>query len=79
MPNLVNRRRKKNKVIESSTNAIKSDSTDSDYEFSSKLNYNHNYNNVMLSERSKSSHSNAAETILHQHEANEIRYKLFFY
>lgn len=81
MSNLVNRRRKKSKVIDNSASAIKSDSTDSDYEFSSKLNFNHNYNNVMLSEKSKSSRGGVAvEKFLQQqkhHEANKIRYEFF--
>lgn len=81
MPNLVNRRRRKSKVIESPASAIKSDSTDSDYEFSSKLNFNHNYNNVMLSEKSKSSRGGGAvEKFLQQqklHEAHKIRYEYF--
>lgn len=80
MPNLVNRRRRKSKVIENSASAIKSDSTDSDYEFSSKLNFNHNYNNVMLSEKSKSSRG-AVEKNSQQkhHEAHKIRYEAFHY
>lgn len=82
MPNLVNRRRRKSKVIENSASAIKSDSTDSDYEFSSKLNFNHNYNNVMLSEKSKSSSrgGGVVEKFLQKqkhHEANKIRYEFF--
>lgn len=82
IPNLVNRRRRKSKVIENSTSAIKSDSTDSDYEFSSKLNFNHSFNNVMLSEKSKSSFrgGGAVEKFLQlqkQHETNKIRYEIF--
>jgi hypothetical protein len=41
MPNLINRRKKKNKVPETVTNE-KSDSDSSDYDFSSKLNSKYN-------------------------------------
>jgi hypothetical protein len=69
MPNLVNRRRKKSKIIETQA-TIKSDSTDSDYEFSSKLNIKYN----VLPEKIKSIHSHEKQEAF-----NNIRYERAIY
>lgn len=68
MPNLVNRRRKKSKIVEPQM-TLRSDSTESDYEFSSKLNYKYN----VLPEKTKSSHRHKSEA--EKQEAFEIRYE----
>lgn len=75
MPNLVNRRRKKSKVVEPQT-TIKSDSTESDYEFSSKLNYKYN----VLPEKTTKSyrHNNTNINDTEKLEALKIRYEFFF-
>lgn len=71
MPNLVNRRRKKSKIIEPQT-TLKSDSTESDYEFSSKLNYKYN----VLPEKTK---LHRAHTDVEKQEAFNIWYEFFTY
>lgn len=75
MPNLVNRRRKKSKVVEPQT-TIKSDSTESDYEFSSKLNYKYN----VLPEKTTKSHRHNNTNIndTEKLEALKIRYENFY-
>ena len=67
MPNLVNRRRKKSKTTEPQT-ILKSDSTESDYEFSSKLNYKYN----VLPEKIK---SHRLTENSEKNEASNIRYE----
>lgn len=67
MPNLVNRRRKKSKAIEAPP-TLRSDSTDSDYEFSSKLNFKYN----VLPEKIKSLQRDEKQ------EDHKIRYEIFF-
>jgi hypothetical protein len=68
MPNLVNRRRKKSKTNESIVHVsnTQNDSTDSDYEFSSKLNYKYNVLPEKLKPFNKSSEKK---------EAHKIRYE----
>lgn len=78
MPNLVNRRRRKSKVNEISSSAIKSnDSTDSDHEFSSKLNFNYHHNHVMTAEKSNKSSRGDEKSSQPKHkqqlEAHKIR------
>jgi hypothetical protein len=81
MPNLVNRRRRKSKVIESSNSAVKSDSTDSDgYEFSSKLNFNyHHQSHHHVMEKAKTFRGGDEKISQQQHqkllEAHKIRYE----
>lgn len=71
MPNLVNRRRKKSKIIEAQM-TLKSDSTDSDYEFSSKLNYKYN----VLPEKIKPFHATSGSSKSNEkQEALKIRYE----
>ncbi|CAH1712871.1 unnamed protein product [Chironomus riparius] len=67
MPNLVNRRRKKSKIIVEPQATIKSDSTESDYEFSSKLNYKYN----VLPEKTTKSHRQHSNTNTNDTEKQE--------
>ena len=78
MPNLVNRRRKKSKIIVEPQATVKSDSTESDYEFSSKLNYKYN---VLPEKTTKShrQHSNTNTNDTEKQEALKLRYDNRFF
>lgn len=76
MPNLVNRRRKKSKIIVEPQATLKSDSTESDYEFSSKLNYEYNVLPEKTTIKSQRQHSNTNSNDTEKLEALKIRYDM---